>query len=87
MGSQTGRTKARKATPPTAKDMGTARKESTAKLGRTSIIQAGLGRSGRGRGTTGATERALDAIGRNKSTEKTITKQLFLDKNEGVSII
>ena len=80
MGSQTGRTKARKATPPTAKDMGTARKESTAKLGGQVLSQAGLGRSGRGRGTTGATERALDAIGRNKSTEKAITKQLFLDK-------
>jgi len=72
-GHQTGRTrfpKAGKATPPTAKDMGTARKESTAKLAGKVLSQAGLGRSGRGRGTIGATERALVAIGRNKPEKK-----------------
>ena len=71
-GRQTGRTrfpKAGKATPPTAKDMGTATKESTAKLAGKVLSQAGLGRSGRGRGTTEATERALVAIGRNKLVE------------------
>ena len=58
--------RARKATPPTARSLGTRTKESIAKLGGKVLSQAGLGRSGKGRGTIGATKRAIGAITRGK---------------------
>ena len=45
--------------------------EQTAKIAGKMLSRAGLGRSGKGRGTTGATRRALGAIGRSASAKRT----------------